>query len=69
MNRTAYWEPIPYLRKDPGRLPPGEKCLPTFFRCTHCLKPAIGHRTPFCPSCGYEMHELYEKEEIEHAVP
>ena len=69
MKRIACWEPIPYLRKDLVRLPPGQsKADLYYYRCTHCLKTANGYRTPFCPWCGYEMHELYEKEEIEHAV-
>ena len=62
MKNIAYWQPFPYTRQTQSREPPGG-CPASFYRCTHCLKTANGHRTPFCPWCGYEMHELYEKEE------
>ena len=63
MKETAYWEPRPYLCREPKRLPPGQTCADlVFYRCTNCLNTANGFRTPFCPWCGCEMREIYEKE-------
>lgn len=59
----AFWEPRPYLRKEPVRLPPGQKMTDlVFWRCSNCLRTAAGFCTPYCPWCGAKMIERKENQ-------
>lgn len=64
MTDKAYWKPDTYIKRKTGPDPPAGLGVPLhFYRCSSCQRTANGHRTPFCPWCGAEMHEFFEHEE------